>query len=73
MKGIAEKVSKAYRILLRLYPFRFQEEYGEEMLGIFRQLCRDGEKISGWSVGKLVLREVWDLPRNLLREYLSET
>lgn len=72
MKDIASRVADAYRILLQLYPICFQQEYGEEMTAVFCQACRDSTEISGWSVVQMGLHEVWDLPRNLIREYMSE-
>jgi len=72
MKGIAGNLWEAYKFLLRLYPIRFQEDYGEEMAAVFREGCRDSAKISGWSVCILGLRELRDLPANLIREHWSE-
>jgi hypothetical protein len=72
MKVIADRVADAYRILLRLYPIRFQQEYGEEMAAVFCQACRDSTEKSKWSVVQLGLHEVWDLPGNLMNEYVAE-
>jgi len=36
--GLAERV---YRLLLRAYPSRFADEYGEDMAQLFRDRLRD--------------------------------
>ena len=72
MKAPADRVMDAYQSLLRLYPHRFQQEYGDEMATVFAKACRDSVQISEWALWRLGLREVWDLPGNLIREYSSD-
>ncbi len=55
-----------YRRLIHLYPASFQAEFGEEMLGVFAEkLAQAGRRASA-----VALRELADLPFNLLQEHL---
>src|SRR5271157_417133 len=72
MKETTDKLLNAYKTLLKLYPIHFQNEYGEEMVIVFRNAYIDSAKISRWSVCKLGLRELRDLPTNLIREHGSD-
>ena len=38
---------RAYRSLLRAYPRRLRDEYGDEMARLFRDLCREGLEYGG--------------------------
>jgi hypothetical protein len=43
----ARLVERAYRALLRLYPRRFRDQYGRDMVLLIREQCRDE---SAWRV-----------------------
>jgi hypothetical protein len=46
---------RAYRVLVHLYPRQFRDEYGDDMVALFRDQCRDEP---AWSVS---LRSLLDL------------
>ena len=48
--GISERV---YRSLLRAYPREFRDEYGDEMVHCFRDLCREARADGGWRLAAL--------------------
>jgi hypothetical protein len=37
----ADSMVRVYRGLIRLYPRRFRDEYGDDLVDLFRQQCRD--------------------------------
>ena len=43
----ARLVERAYRAMVRLYPRRFRDEYGEDMVRLIREQCRDE---SAWRI-----------------------
>ncbi len=57
-----------YRLLLRLYPRPFHEEFGDEMAAVFAAACAAQPE----GIGRLLLRELWDLPPLLLESYRNE-
>jgi hypothetical protein len=56
---------RAYGALARLYPREFREEYGDDMVSLFRDQCRD-EPV--WSV---TLRSLLDLALTLPSQHLE--
>ncbi len=58
-----------YRRLIHLYPAAFRAEFGEELLGVF------AEKLAGAGsrAPAAALRELADLPFNLLQEHLHDS
>lgn len=68
MTRTARTISQLYAFLLKLYPRRFTEQYGEEMAAVFSESCQAEER-STLAVFLLGLRELRDLPINLIREY----
>ena len=71
MNGPAAVLIRAYRGALRLYPGPVQAEYGSEMASVFAQSCLDAAQSSIWALCVLGLRELRDLPINLVREHGS--
>ncbi len=71
MNRTANTIIRAYQYLLRLYPNSFQNQYSEEMDIVFRQSCKNAMESSSWVLMKLILRELRDLPINLLKEYFA--
>jgi len=64
-----------HRWLLRLYPRSFQDAFGDELQSVFTQALREAAGCqvgaSSRSIWRCFLRELFDLPLNLLREYAS--
>ena len=57
-------LTKLYPLLLRLYPKTFREEYGEEMLDVFRMKLEDEFSLAGrFSV---LVEELMDLPFSVM-------
>ncbi len=55
-----------YRRLIHLYPAAFQAEFGEEMLDVFTEKLAEPER----RLFVVALRELADLPFNLVQEHL---
>lgn len=69
MNHIFRLITRLYAALLRLYPEAFRAEYGPEQQGVFAALVEDS-LAAGWlALSRLCLRELRDLPGNLIREY----
>lgn len=58
-----------YRHLLNLYPRGFREEYGEEIQMVF-EFTLEGQQ--GWSIARLILRELASAPYVLLSLHWRE-
>jgi hypothetical protein len=61
----------SYCNVLKLYPRPFYQEYSEEMKSVFTESCHSMAQ-SSWALWKLGLREMVDLPFNLIREHWSQ-
>jgi hypothetical protein len=59
-----------YRCLLALYPAGFRSEFGNEMMETFTQSVLEQQARGRWVI--LCLREVYDLPGALLRQYWEQ-
>jgi hypothetical protein len=68
----SEWLNQVYAWSLLLFPGRFRDEYGEEMKSVFAEAFHNAAAVSRRSVGLMILREVRDLPGNLLHAYWSE-
>lgn len=63
-------LTHSYAILLRLYPPRLREGFGEEMQVVFEHVVSEAVK-RGWAtMAGLCLRELYDLPLVVLRDRL---
>jgi len=54
------RAERFYRLLLRAYPPAFRAEYGQEMVLLFRDQCRDGDvrALGFWAA------VIWDVARS---------
>ncbi|MCC7373550.1 MAG: hypothetical protein IT581_02765 [Verrucomicrobiales bacterium] len=67
-KALAVSV-ELFRRLLVLYPRRHREEFGEDMVQLFRDQAREAFGAGSWmQLGGLIGRTVWDLVRTSLME-----
>lgn len=64
-------VIAVYARILRLYPRRFRDEYGDEMRTVFERLLTEAANRSILSAALLCLRKFRDLPINIVREHLD--
>jgi len=71
MKALIPGVAKIYGMLLRLFPRDFQDEFREEMEGVFTASLEEAAKTGTTLVVRTCFFEVIDLPVNLLVEHLS--
>jgi hypothetical protein len=60
---------RIYRLLLRAYPPDFRAEYGEEMVQVFRDQCRESEvrSLRFWA------NVIWDLARSAPALHVENT
>lgn len=56
-----------YKVLLRLYPASFREDYGEEMLGVFQETINEARKDGRLAVLKTLLVELSSLPSSAIQ------
>jgi hypothetical protein len=62
---------RLYRILLRAYPAEHRREYGDSMLQLFRDLCRDAYcqgRLPG--LAQVWIRTLWDVAKTVVIEHL---
>ncbi len=57
--------------LLYLFPRKFQQEFGDELRGNFTASLEEAPQISRWEFLAVCLRELRDLPINLLRTHFD--
>jgi hypothetical protein len=69
VKNSAWQPSPLAAILTGLYPKPFRDEFGEEMQAVFDASLAEAAGCGAFAAGLVVLRELIDLPLNLLREY----
>ena len=60
----ADRGSRLYRLLVRLMPFEFRSDFGEEMTDVFRQERRDAALEGRGGLASLWLRTVAGMVRN---------
>ena len=58
-----------YTLTLRLYPPGFRREYAEEMRTVFSEALQDASKYGAATAAKLFLREIAELPANLVCQF----
>lgn len=63
-------ITHLYSALLRLYPRKFQVEFGDEMQSVFEEIVemKSGHRPEFF----LLFYELRDLPSNLLKAYAAE-
>ena len=68
-QGVAETSQRVYRSLLRVYPRELRDEYGDEMVRCFRDLCREAlEDGGGVGLAALWARTLPELLSTALKE-----
>ncbi len=63
------RLAHVYAMLLRLYPHHFRAEFGDEMQSVFANAVNDAAKRGLAAVLRVCAREMWELPRNVVREH----
>lgn len=61
-----------YKLLVHLYPVEFRERYGDELESVFEATLKGAIQGGFWDIAAVCLRELRDLPGNLLRTHLEE-
>jgi hypothetical protein len=69
MSGMTPWITRAYGLLRRLYPRQFRAEFGDEMKCVFANAVNDAAKRGLAAVLMVCAREMWALPRNVVREH----
>ena len=59
---------RAYRLLLRAYPRELRDEYGDEMVRCFRDLCREELEGGGLGLAGLWARTLPELLSTAIKE-----
>lgn len=72
MKRSVQILMRIYTRMLSLYPRQYQAEYGEEQQTVFGLVVNEAAQRGTFSVIRLGLREMGDLPGAVLCEYLRE-
>jgi len=62
---------RGYRLLTRLYPRTFREQFGEELEDTFIEALQDAQASGEDALWWFFLREIIDLPLSILREHLD--
>lgn len=65
-------LASVFGFFVHLYPADFQAEFGEELKSVFEAILKDASQNGGGSVAAVCLRELRDLPINLLRAHLEK-
>jgi hypothetical protein len=68
----AHWIISIYSTLLALFPARYQEEYGEELLYAVRMYVEQAQSRGRLSILRLAWRELRDFPGACLRAHLRE-
>ena len=69
MKSTVQFSRLVYAAFMQLYPYKFQVEFADEMQVVFATVVADAAKSGAAFVAVVCLRELRDLPINLLREH----
>jgi len=69
VSGFARLGLRLYRFLLSFYPPIFRHEFREEMTSVFAQAMMEAVERRRWAVTAVYLRELREMPINLVREY----
>ncbi len=72
MSSAANPAALGASLFTALYPRAFRDEFGEEMRDVLEQSFLDAANRGALAVCWVGLRELVDLPANLLREYLRQ-
>jgi hypothetical protein len=72
MKALSAWLLKAYACLMKLYPARYQNEFGAERQEVFALALEEAIHLGNWALFLLVLHELHDLPASAIRANLRE-
>lgn len=72
MKRILGLITMVYGMMVKLFPSEFQEEFGDEIQGVFATMVRAAAGRSKSALAVACLQEFRDFPILLLREYLEK-
>lgn len=72
MKKALSILTKFYGWFINFYPRTFREEFGEEMLLDFKDTLDSASKKGIFSLSIVLLRELRDIPINLIRTYMED-
>jgi hypothetical protein len=71
---LIDPARRVYAWLLRLYPQEYRAEYGESMIQVFTDQCREASRQHGaWDIFALYIRTLFDLGKTALREHLASS
>jgi hypothetical protein len=71
--GVIQRSEQLYGLLLRLYPKRFKQQFGEEMQFVFSESLSNAVAQRGSNgVAALWGRTIFDLSKSLVIEYLQD-
>lgn len=73
MKKHLELLEKLFAFALRAYPRAYREEFAEEMLAVFSETIHVAAPKGFFALLKTLIREVIDLPANVIRQYFMES
>jgi len=66
MSTVIRSITRAYGLLVRLYPRAFRAEFGEEMRAVFAEVVAEAAGYGRMALIGVSWRELRDCPRNLL-------
>jgi hypothetical protein len=72
MKKRLEMFEKLFAFALRAYPRAYRDEFAEEMLAVFSETIQAAAPKGFFALLKILLREVVDLPSNVIKQHLME-
>lgn len=72
MKGLIARLLKVYACLMKLYPPRYQDKFGEERREVFALALEEAVGRGNRALLRLVLCELRDLPASAIRANLRE-
>jgi hypothetical protein len=72
MSRVVQIATNIYGHVLKLYPHHFRAEFGEDMQTVFGMALTDAGRSSSEALVGAVMRELFDLPLNIIREHQRE-
>lgn len=63
-------LARGYRLLLRLYPSKFQGQFSSEMKDVFNQAAEDAARQGKWALLVMCWRELRDWPMAVFKQHL---
>jgi hypothetical protein len=72
MKGILRFIAQVYSRLIKLFPLKFQAEFGEEMQVVFSEIVAAAAGRGNLALAVACSREMMDFPILLVHSHLEE-